>query len=193
MVAGDRGAGRDHRHRLAAADHELQSSLHHQRAHLFCGDPRVPVGQGARHRGAGPAQHAAQGRRCAVPCRPAAVSIRRRPEEGGAGRSGAERAAAQSLARPGDRRRRKGHCAIRAGATELRPASGTVRKEGHRAGHPRYFHPQSRNSEAVGGGGESRGGARAPRVFIQHRRRQHHGRPADLPNSPMLSGISSRP
>src|SRR6516164_6261950 len=128
MVACDRGAGRDHRHCVAAADHELQSSLHHQCPHLFCRDSRVSVGQGPRDRGAGAGERAAQGRGCAVPGRPEAVPIRGRPEEGFAGGSRAERDAAQGLARSGSGSYRKGQCAVRVGAAELRPASRVVPK-----------------------------------------------------------------
>src|SRR5512132_2429596 len=42
-------------------------------------------------------------------------------------------------------RDRKGQCAVRVGAAELRSASRTVRKEGHCAGDARYLHAQSRN------------------------------------------------
>ena len=62
VVARDRDVGRDHRHRVAAADHELQSSVHEKCPHLFRGDARAAVGEGPRDRGAGAGEHAAQGR-----------------------------------------------------------------------------------------------------------------------------------
>jgi len=49
-------------------------------------------------------------------------------------------AAAQGLARPGVCSYRKGQCAIRTGAAELRSAIRAVPKEGHRAGNARHLH-----------------------------------------------------
>src|SRR5215471_3870636 len=66
--------------------------------------------------------------------------------------------------------------AIRSGAAELRPPSRVVPKAGHRAGDARYLYPQPRNRATVVDGGKSRGGAGAACVFVEYRRRQHHGR-----------------
>ena len=118
----------------------------------FAVTPVLPAGEGPRDRGAGAGEHAAQGRRRAVPDRSEALRIRRRPEESCARGSRAERQAAQGLARPGDRRRRKSRRAVRAGAAELRSASRAVREEGHRAGHARHFRTQSGDRETVVGG-----------------------------------------
>ena len=61
VVAGDRDARRNPRHRIYFAGHELQSSVHEECAYLFHGHTRSAVGERPRDRGAGAAQYAAQG------------------------------------------------------------------------------------------------------------------------------------
>jgi hypothetical protein len=80
MVAGDRDAGRDHRHRPPAPHYELQPSLHVQRPHLFRCDTGAAGGARARYRGTGRDQCAAQRGRCALSHRSEALPVYCRSE-----------------------------------------------------------------------------------------------------------------
>ena len=174
VVAGDRGAGRHHRHSLILLIMNYNHPFTNNARIYFAVTPVLP---------------AVKGRVIEVPvqtntplkegdelfARSEAVPIRRQSEESLAGGSRAERQAAEGLARPGDRRHRKGQGAVRAGAAELRPAGRAVRKEGHRSGNARYLPTQSRDGETVVDGDQAEE-ERARLAYTANGRHQHRSR-----------------
>ncbi len=194
VVACDRDARRHHRHRAAAADHELQSSVHDQCPHLLRGDAGAAVGEGPRDRGSGAGEHAAQGRRRSVPHRSEALRVHRRSEEGSARGSRAECQAAEGLARPGDRGGRNGR--TRSSSWPSRTTTGRLELFEKKVIAQATLDTFARNLETARQtlvGGQSRRGARTARLYVEHRRRQHRGRAPARRARAMPSTISSRP